>query len=613
MTHDENRPSAILDISQTIGTVELDCDGEPRRLIPFADSLELARQLAPRVDLYATYGDRPSEMVDVAVRLIAAAPDLSELFVPGLPPAHPLDAAAPGAPREVFASTSHAHRSTHLESGRRVVPHVSLIEEALDAATFHLAYVRIRVAERRPLVHVLEGLPVVPLFVPCGPSSPLYAITTRRTIPLIEARGCIVERLPEEDPLEQGAPATTSLYVIRDCLDDSPESRKFVDEVRASGFPTWIDPDGLYLALPPTRDISEFHPPRGQHGHTLWMQPDRVGPPSEDCPVLTTSELSDDELGVIRNELTRSSYEDNLWCWTGQAPLPGTVDDRIWSRGGNCPDNPRVAKALCKRLQEILDAGDGRQKSRLLESEPGTKLWNVEGWIDGDSHASPEILVIGAHLDSIDVTSGNKRSPGADDDASGMAAVLSIAAVLNRLVHLSGRPPRRSIRFLLFNLEEVGLVGSNAYRHAVRNEGRVVAMIQMDMIGRPTADPADAYEVRPPGIECFADVLSPCARTRCVELAQLIAGIGTKVQGLLRPEVSAQPKDPMATRSDHASFLRGGMPACLVMENALSAKCTDICTCNDLYHTANDLKVCPEYAATIARVVAAAAWVIAKG
>lgn len=97
-----------------------------------------------------------------------------------------------------------------------------------------------------------------------------------------------------------------------------------------------------------------------------------------------------------------------------------------------------------------------------------------------------EMIVLSGHYDSIIQTGGNAMeiAPGADDDASGVAAVLEAARVLADL------PTERTIRFLLFSGEELGLLGSTAYAIAEREADRnVIADVQVDMIGIPNGDP----------------------------------------------------------------------------------------------------------------------------
>lgn len=90
-----------------------------------------------------------------------------------------------------------------------------------------------------------------------------------------------------------------------------------------------------------------------------------------------------------------------------------------------------------------------------------------------------EIVVIGGHLDStIGNTGENSIAPGADDDASGVASLQEIARVLLT----SGYQPRRTIQFMAYAAEEVGLRGSAAIAADYAAQGKkVVGVLQLDM------------------------------------------------------------------------------------------------------------------------------------
>lgn len=88
---------------------------------------------------------------------------------------------------------------------------------------------------------------------------------------------------------------------------------------------------------------------------------------------------------------------------------------------------------------------------------PATEVQNVIAEIPGRDLPN-EVVIVGAHLDSW------HPGTGAQDNGTGVATVLEVA----RAVQALGRPPRRTMRFILFGGEEEGLVGSNAYskKHA---------------------------------------------------------------------------------------------------------------------------------------------------
>jgi hypothetical protein len=114
---------------------------------------------------------------------------------------------------------------------------------------------------------------------------------------------------------------------------------------------------------------------------------------------------------------------------------------------------------------------------------------NVAGLLQGsDPDLSGEVVVIGAHYDHLGLGGPNSLAedrraaihPGADDNASGTAGVIELARRL-----AAGPRPRRSVLFLAFSGEELGLLGSTYYvRHPLMPLERTVAMLNMDMIGR---------------------------------------------------------------------------------------------------------------------------------
>ncbi len=92
-----------------------------------------------------------------------------------------------------------------------------------------------------------------------------------------------------------------------------------------------------------------------------------------------------------------------------------------------------------------------------------------------------EIVVLGAHLDSINKSARGdtaQRAPGADDDASGIATLTEVL----RIAMANGWKPRRTVKFMAYAAEEVGLRGSSAIAEAYATSGaNVVAVLQVDM------------------------------------------------------------------------------------------------------------------------------------
>ncbi len=108
-------------------------------------------------------------------------------------------------------------------------------------------------------------------------------------------------------------------------------------------------------------------------------------------------------------------------------------------------------------------------------------LTNVMARIEGKN--PNEIVVMGAHYDHLGVDpllDGDKIYNGADDNASGVSAVLQIA----RAFLESGVKPERTIIFALWDGEEKGLLGSEHFVLTYPDLSKIKGYINFDMIGR---------------------------------------------------------------------------------------------------------------------------------
>jgi len=193
----------------------------------------------------------------------------------------------------------------------------------------------------------------------------------------------------------------------------------------------------------------------------------------------------------------------------------------IKSRHVSHPHNRLAVEALAS---ELRTAGEGRIEVTFHKfTHRGRELFNVEGLLRG---SEDERVLVTAHLDSTAANSPGfdeaiDAAPGADDDASGIAAVVAIARSIAQAA--KARTPRRSVAFVLFNAEEEGLVGSKAYARMVRASGVPVAGIfQMDMIGYNKNVPR-SWE-----LHC-ASALSPTAEARSSPLCALVGDLARKV------------------------------------------------------------------------------------
>ncbi len=186
---------------------------------------------------------------------------------------------------------------------------------------------------------------------------------------------------------------------------------------------------------------------------------------------------------------------------------------------------------------------------------------NLEAALPGEG---PELVVVGAHYDTVPTT------PGADDNASGTAAMIEIARALK------GKKLKRSLRFVAFVNEEppyfkTDLMGSVVYAKGLKAAGaKVKGMLSLETLGYYDTRPdTQSY---PPGLSAFYP-----------STGDFVAIVGTgESRALVHRLVSSFrasarfPSESIAAPgfvqgvdySDHWSFAREGYPAVMVTDTA---------------------------------------------
>lgn len=183
------------------------------------------------------------------------------------------------------------------------------------------------------------------------------------------------------------------------------------------------------------------------------------------------------------------------------------ASDQLEGRLAGTPGNDSAAAYLARRYRSLglaeltpgylqpfnalsaQDAHAGRTEPRPTQ--------NVVALLRGrDPALRNEYVVIGAHFDhlgrssvfALDPEAGDAIRNGADDNASGTAAVLDLARMF------AANPPRRSLIFINFSAEELGVLGSSWFvNHPPVPLDRIVAMINFDMVGRLRNDKLIVY------------------------------------------------------------------------------------------------------------------------
>ena len=181
---------------------------------------------------------------------------------------------------------------------------------------------------------------------------------------------------------------------------------------------------------------------------------------------------------------------------------------------------------------------------------------NVCGTLRGTGPSNAECIIVG-HYDS-----ANRKVPGANDNASGVAAVLEAARICSQYCFAY------TIRFLAVGAEEGGLIGSYHYAQDAKAKGRnIVAVVNGDMLGYPVV--GDAKRVALVAGKKWAPLMdSALVYNRRYNLNFLVDAHTSSYGG-----------------SDHESFIQAGYPALEISEGTATEIWGGL---DPFYHTSFD-------------------------
>jgi hypothetical protein len=180
---------------------------------------------------------------------------------------------------------------------------------------------------------------------------------------------------------------------------------------------------------------------------------------------------------------------------------------------------------------------------------------NIVGTLEGQVYPS-QIVVICAHYDSIS-DQPQTLAPGADDNASGTAAVMEAARLF------ANQSFDFTVKFICFSAEEWGLYGSEHYALEARQRGEdIIAVINLDMIAYTDSIPEDLDIISNPASEWLADrIISSSIAYTTLDTSKIV--------------------NPTFVWSDHSPFWDRGYSAILGIEDFIIA--------NPYYHTTDDI------------------------
>lgn len=157
------------------------------------------------------------------------------------------------------------------------------------------------------------------------------------------------------------------------------------------------------------------------------------------------------------------------------------ASDEMEGRKVGTPSIEKAAQYIENEFRVLgLKTFEGAKDYRQRFEKKGLELFNVIGVLEGNTKKE-EHVVVSAHYDHLGIlkaVNGDTIANGADDDASGVAAVLALAKYWKER-----GDNERTIVFIAFTAEEKGLWGSNYFGKKV-NPDKYVAGINIEMIGK---------------------------------------------------------------------------------------------------------------------------------
>ncbi|QJQ97021.1 M20/M25/M40 family metallo-hydrolase [Halomonas sp. PA5] len=265
--------------------------------------------------------------------------------------------------------------------------------------------------------------------------------------------------------------------------------------------------------------------------------------------------------------------------------LSGEIGERHYWR-------PEAMHEAAAYIEQVFREAGYQPMRQQIETREETFV-NIEVRLPGSGNTD-ESLVIGAHYDTV------RGSPGADDNASGVAVLLELARLLR------DTRTERSIRLVAFANEEAPFFGSQAmgslnYARQARDDGdSIVGMMSLEMLGYFSDEPDSQFF--PPLLDRFyPDQGNFVAFVGSIEFRQLVRDAISAFRNhaeVPSEGLAAPPQLRDIYRSDHWSFRQMGYPAIMITDTANFR--------NPHYHGPHDVAETLDYD-TMARLTSALA------
>jgi hypothetical protein len=264
----------------------------------------------------------------------------------------------------------------------------------------------------------------------------------------------------------------------------------------------------------------------------------------------------------------------------GAASVAYEVDAGLSQLGPRPDGSPAQGRAAELLLAAMRRAGLRDVRAVPLASAPGKPVQTaLEGVLPG---ATDQEIVLSGHFDTV------AKSPGADDDGSGCSVAIAAAADLART------PLSHTVRVVLFNGEEEGLLGSRAWVESLdaAHRGRILADLNLEMLGW-TGSPGPTLHALPVRRRTGPDPRARPAGPLVLPPGWLVHAVLRSGDAVSWPLAMADPRFPVLMQlvqrsvrvrfgADSDAFQARGIPAVTVSDSSFLSL-------DPTYHKATDV------------------------
>lgn len=212
---------------------------------------------------------------------------------------------------------------------------------------------------------------------------------------------------------------------------------------------------------------------------------------------------------------------------------------------------------------------------KTLDSVKGVKGYNLV-WEKKGTTKPEEVIIIGANYDTLlndpktMVVDTKGNMPGADNNGTGVAALLSMAEIFNKL------DLPKTVRLVFFDFEELGFLGSRDYTAGLKSKNEKIAgYVNLVMLGHDSK--RDDKEKKNGNMKIYLRAPTDKGAEEDLKLVNTLASMGKKMYGT----VDFKPEANSMNSSSHINFWQAGYPAVCFSQNWES-------DFNPRFHTPND-------------------------